>query len=806
MKKLVFRRASLVALLIASIGVALWAGFGLQGCGDGTGFFKNLTMCDVEAEAFLNSQVRVGGASTVVGLDRGDNWVLYNVANDLRATQIGVTESVKYSLPVPGFIHDIDVVEYPAASGVLYALLSTGDQGIVVINVTDPANMFFVTSMDVNYEQTGITFTDGGGNIIPDNIIAGTHAPITALQVYEDGSDRYLLIANEAYGLHKTRLAHVFDTATGRELDGTLLIDDGDPATTDEVFTMLYAGENPWGGPKSMMLYNDPNDAGDSDKLFVAMGFLGVGIFDPQSLQQVGRYNLYLDPGSTEDWFVNPDGTNMDIASLVQTDVTGPYLDAFTGMPDYRQAAFEINEAWKASVAAPTPWAEFDRYGKYYYNARTVDVATFGGQTIAYIAYALGGMVAVDVTGYKTAGPWDPALTDPFQNFLTASYLGYAPAVPANGPDAPTGASSQSLYPHFGSGMLKESGIVDVQVDTAGNRVFFSDHFAGLIAIPNAGNPSAWQGPSGTYNNDTQPPLGDHWPDYEFVTSYDMSPFDPQDNESLPSWLYESPSLLATGEVSGHGNSFALMPAMDVATAGQVDVIMSSGGGGISFIDITDNFAPPTDTGFAILVHMTTTDEIFREADGSLSTEGLSIGHSAGVEAYRNLLFLADGPHGMTVWQIADEDRCFPTDDLRAIANTLQDEYPVNTGTEVVNPAPHAYHVTLDIENQKAFVTSQSRGLRRVAIDGIATGEIPVLLKPLLSDIYEHNTTDGSVGGMSMQDHAYDMAMDGNLAFVADGSNGLTVYDLSKDPSNPQVDDSFVVGNIGGHTAIRLCQ
>jgi hypothetical protein len=53
---------------------------------------------------------------------------------------------------------------------------------------------------------------------------------------------------------------------------------------------------------------------------------------------------------------------------------------------------------------------------------------------------------------------------------------------------------------------------------------------------------------------------------------------------------------------------------------------------------------------------------------------------------------------------------------------------------------------------------------------------------------------------MHMQDHAYDMELDGNLAFVADGSNGLTVYDISKDPSMPTVDETFVVGNIGGET------
>ncbi|MCW8924320.1 MAG: hypothetical protein OQK69_11950, partial [Gammaproteobacteria bacterium] len=227
---------------------------------------------------------------------------------------------------------------------------------------------------------------------------------------------------------------------------------------------------------------------------------------------------------------------------------------------------------------------------------------------------------------------------------------------------------------------------------------------------------------------------------------------------------------------------------------------MASGGGGISFIDITDvTGALANKDGFTVPVHMATTDEVYREADGTTSV-GASIGHSAGVATYLNLLFLADGPHGMTVWQIADKDRCFPTDDVHLLANTLQDEYPVDTGTEVVNPTPHAHDIVLDVESQQAFVMSQSRGLRRVSFDGIDTEEIPVLLKPQLTDIYEHNTVDGSVGGMRMQDHTYDVALDGNLAFVADGSNGLTVYDLSKDPSAPLIDESYVVGNIGGQT------
>jgi hypothetical protein len=51
-----------------------------------------------------------------------------------------------------------------------------------------------------------------------------------------------------------------------------------------------------------------------------------------------------------------------------------------------------------------------------------------------------------------------------------------------------------------------------------------------------------------------------------------------------------------------------------------------------------------------------------------------------------------------------------------------------------------------------------------------------------------------------MQDHAYSAALAGPLAFTADGSNGLTVYDLSKDPTDTTNSNGFVVANIGGDT------
>lgn len=137
-----------------------------------------------------------------------------------------------------------------------------------------------------------------------------------------------------------------------------------------------------------------------------------------------------------------------------------------------------------------------------------------------------------------------------------------------------------------------------------------------------------------------------------------------------------------------------------------------------------------------------------------------------------NIPIMADGT---TARKITDKKACPPTNEVHLVGNTYQNDYAAN---------------------DKAYMKSLSRDLHRVGISDINDAEEPMLLKPLLNDIYEHNA--GS--GLSMQDQAYDVVLDGNLAFVADGSNGLTVYDLSKDPSTPLTDESYVVGNIGAGT------
>ena len=509
-------------------------------------------------------------------------------------------------------------------------------------------------------------------------------------------------------------------------------------------------------------------------KLYAALGFLGIGIYNPTTLARDGGYNMYTDASVTEDWEVNK-----TVAGQVQSP-TADYTDPVTGMPNYKQAAFEINQVWRDGVSAPTPWADFDRYGKYYYNARKLDVATVSGKTYVYIAYGLGGLVAVNAT--------DPT---------NVQYLGYAPAVPAHGPEKPTGQQSQSIFPHFGSGMLKEAGVVDVDVDVAADKVYYADHFAGLVVMDHATTPAAdWHGPAGAgaYNNDTIGTMGDHWPDYEFVTSYDMSPADPTEEESLPKWLIETPAMLATGEISGHGGAMFLMPTMS-NTTGNVDIVQTTGAGGVQFIDLGDLTAPLMADRFTVPATFASTDEVGAAADGSVG-QSMSIGHTAGVTTDDHFLYVSDGPHGLSAWRIADSSGK-PIDNFHVVANAVQSEHAVTVGGVDVLPTPHAFAAIMGATGTSTYVMSQSLGVRRVdltnVLNGTAAVGAPLLLAPTPSDVYEHSTETGKVGGIKGQDHAYDMVMYGHYGIVADGSNGLTVYDLSVDPTT----GTQVVANLG---------
>jgi hypothetical protein len=709
-----------------------------------------------------------------------DRWALFNVGGRLSATKVDVVAQPLHSIQVAGFIGHILVTEF---EGRRHALLATGSEGIAIVDVQDPTAMQWLGNVGVNYEQTGLTFTEGGGAILYEQEVSGTHGTITALET--DGTT--LWIANADFGLHRTPLANLL--APG----GPLLEPDGTLSIERERYTLQYAGETPWGSPLSLKLVRG--------KLFVALEFLGLGLFDADGMHQVGGYNLYTDVGMIEDWFLD-----MKVADVVQPG----FLDAFTGMPDYRQVSWEIENAQGALASSGgadilTPWADFERYGKYYYNSRDVDVVSHWQRTpsrtglplverrtTAYIAYGLGGLVAVDVTGFEYA-----ALANP----LRGRYLGYLPGVPAHGPDEFIGSHNENIFPHFGAGMLKEAGVVDVTI--AGGKAYYTDHFAGLVLVGRALDPRGrWHGANAPYDNDNGVP-GDHIPDYEFVTSFDMSPYDPEDHESLPTWMYESPARLVTGEIGGHGNRLLLLPDRQVGATGQVDALLCLGAGGLDFVDIGDlSLALPEDR-FEVLAYFPTTDEIGAAPDGS-PTQAIALGHTQGVEASPSYLYVADGPHGVTAWKLVDEQG-YPTDDVHLVGNTVQDEYPVTVGTTTIYPATHAYGVVFDPVARAVMTLCQGVGLRRIpALDvesGLGAVGSPLLLGPDPEDIFEHNGAFGNIASMSKQDHAYDVELAGDLAYVADGGNGLTIYDLTKDPTD--MESGFFVSNLGGETKQR---
>ncbi len=707
---------------------------------------------------FLGEDVQVGGSSTAVARFQYNSteWCLFNIGTELNATPVGATQGPVYKITMPEFAFAVEIINYNDG---MYALVANGNAGITIVDITDPTLMSIVSTTPINFYMDNVTFTETGGAILPDNIKESSAAPIG--DMVSDGVNLY--IADNEYGIHKTALTNLFNQVL--EADGTLQID-------QEVCTVQYAGEHPWGGPISLKLYNQ--------KLFATMGVLGFGIFDPVTLDQIGRYNLYIDEARAEDYF-----GSMAVTQAVASDpITGDlFVDDFTGMPDYRQVNYEITVVMKGTgTGEPTPWADLAREGMWFYEALDLDIALQGSRTIAYIAYSLGGMIAVDVTGFETASS---------TNFLNAPYLGYFPAVPVNGP-FDTGSQPASLLPYEGAGMLKESGVTGVEVKS--NQVYLTDHFAGLVIIDDAATPdTSWHGPAYPYNNDTDGIANNNIPDYEDITTYDMSPWDPLDNESLPRCYYEAPGMLATRELKGHGYTLALMDNPTLTSAGAVDVLECSGAGGFVFVDITDITAPVMADRFSIMVYFPSTTEIGVAVDGT-PTQTIAIGHAVGLDATDNYLYVSDGPHGVSAWKLTD-DLGFPTDNVHLVGNTLQDEYPIDG----IYPASHTVGNVVDLARGKTWALCVGNGLRRVPIDQVEAGAgsigAPVLMDLYQTDSFEHNADWGTIRALPYQDQAYDVEFLGNYAFVADGTIGLTVYDVTKDPTNKN--SGFYVGNIG---------
>ena len=782
----------------------------LAGCGGGleSADASESVAIPTVIEANIDMLVsQIGGGTQDVALynDGTTDWSLYTMANRFAMTKIGITKDSVSEITVPGYIQHIKVLKDYGTNKKSYALLSMGSKGIGVVDISNASTPVLLRTMTVDYMTPAYTYSDGGGTVFTEPASAAPHTagPVNDLLVYDDQtettldtSDDQLLIANGAFGIQKTKLSNLINATA----DGAISID----SPSVEAWTLKYSGENPYGGPLSLKMHGG--------KLYAALGFLGIGIYDPATLTRTAAYNLYTDCANTaqEDWFGYPNLKPACNTALLAGD-PATYLDT-DGMPTYLQAAAELKG--KNDLTTGYPWAQFDRYGKYYYKARTMDLVTMTGtdgkpdRTVAYIAYSLGGLVMIDVTDAgKLANPLVPT------SAIKPTYAGYVPAAPAHGPDEPpTNSDKKGILSHSGSGMLKEAGVMDVHVipdldaGIGKYRAFYTDHFAGLVVVSGAEDPKAkWKNGGGGFDNNKingviEPKV--FWPDYEFVRSYDMHPVVVGD-ESMPAFLvgdtngnYAAPVQLVSGEINGHGGSLFLMPCMTTATcpAGSVGLVESSGAGGVSFVNIktlTGTVASVADR-FAVPVSMVSTNEVGALESGAAG-QPIAIGHAEGVTVSGNYLYLADGPHGVSAWRIGDG--LSPIDDLHLVANTLQSEYP--TGT--VMPTPHAFKVAFGDAPNQAFVMSQSLGMRRLnvsaVIGGGAKAGAPALLDAAGS-IFEHNTESGSVGTVKVtgQDHAYGVTFQGKYAIVADGGNGLTVYDTTADPST----GAHVVANIGG--------
>jgi len=794
--------------LLAAAGLALF----LNGCDSSSSgwishYVPDDTVIAPEAPTVIEANIdilaaQIGGATQDVESynDGVTDWALYSMANRFASTRIGTIKDTVNEITVPGYIQHITLLE--DYSGKDYALLSMGGKGIGVVDITNPATMVYVRTMTVSYMTPEYKFSDGGGAILTEEASIAPHTSGSVNDVLVDDNDSpadttddELFIANTSFGIQKTKLSNLM----GAVADGVISIDG------DELWTLKYAGEQPWGGPLSLSMHDD----GSGNKLYAALGFLGIGIYDPANLSVLGTYNLYADciNSAQEDWagfpqrkIDCPDPANTDLVLAPSVDGVDP-VDA-EGMPTYVQAAHELssknNLTWY-------PWAEFEKYGKYFYDARGMDLVnlTSPDRTVAYISYGLGGLVAIDVSA--------PA---------AITYQGYVPAVSANGTDeAPVNVDNRGILSHSGSGMLKEAGVMDVRVVPDPNGApgaylaYYTDHFAGVVVASGAESPATnWQNPAAPYDNDNidgVPEPRDFWPDYEFVTSYDMTPV-PAGDEELPSFLvadnngnFLTPVMLATGEINGHGAAFFLATG-DIAASGQIDAVQSSGAGGVSFIDIIDMTSPDVAVAdrFAVPVNLVSTDEVGANIDGSAG-QLIAIGHAEGVTVSGDYLYLADGPHGVSVWKIAEGLSAI--DDIHLVANTLQLGYPV-PGIDVI-PTPHAFKVGFGDDTTSAYVMSQSLGMRRLDVSAVTGGSATVGAPALLNafgNVFEHSTEAGDVVGVDGvqvvgQDHAYGVEFSGDYAIVADGDNGLTMYDttVSPDPTT----GTFLVANIGDSDA-----
>lgn len=691
----------------------------------------------------LGPNVQIGGSTLAAAKFLYNNvpWALFNVGNALKATPISTTKGAVYSVSLPGIIRDINVVTY---NRINYAILAVSGAGVAVVDLTNPTAMKVLSTTPVNYAAANLTWCTSSGVIETGQSAAGIGF---ISSVESDGTTLY--IGDLYYGIHKTALANVIP-APVKEADGTLKID-------AEVFTLQYAAEEPWGGVNSMKLLNG--------KIYAGMGQLGLGIYDGATLARLGKYNLYTDVARLQDFF-GP----MDITKVVGKDpVTGVlYLDAATGMPDYRQVQYEIK-----NKPVLTPWSDFDRDGgEAYYLTQDVDVLLQAKRLIAYTANALGGVLAIDVT--TASAP---------------KFLGFFPSVPPYGPDD-NDSLTLSLLSYGATEMLLEGGVTSV--DVSGTNVFATNHSGGLVIISGADKPDVnWHGPNAPYNNDTDGIPNNNVPNMEDVTSYDMSY---ANNSGVPVAFYESPSLLATGELNGHGWDVFVVEPYNLTSAGTVDVMMGVGMGGMEFLDVLNTTDPLMENRFREVAYFPTTGEIGAAVDGS-ATQPINIGHTDGVIVTRNNIYVSDGSHGLTAWITVDANG-FMLDGPRVIANTWPESYPTTLADRTVYPAAHAIRANFDPLRGKMWTQCTTYGMRAAPVAdveaGLAVPGAPLLMPIYRPEIFEH------MAEFTLplpQDNAYDVAFMGNYAILADGQTGLVVYDVTKDPAN--MDSGYLVSYLG---------
>ena len=322
--------------VIKTVFTVLMLVFALNGCDeDSTGWITFITPDpDPNIPTIIEANIgtvaaQIGGATQDVELynDGTQDWLLYTMANRFAATPLTLIKGAVTEISVPGYIQHITLVNDYAGKN--YALLSMGSKGIGVVDITTPTAMVYVRTMTVNYMTPEITLSDGGGNILVEeaSIEPLTNGPVNDLLI----NNTTLYIANTAFGIQTTSLANLMDATA----DGVLTIDGV------ELWTLKYAGENPWGGPLSFTLHGG--------RLYVSLGFLGVSIYNPDTLAKLGSYNLYTDCSypEQEDWFGYPerkiscpDAGNTDL--VVAPDVDGVSAVDADGMPSYVQAAYEL--------------------------------------------------------------------------------------------------------------------------------------------------------------------------------------------------------------------------------------------------------------------------------------------------------------------------------------------------------------------------------------------------------------------------------------------------------------------------------